>query len=192
MLRRLYDKTLALAEHRHALRALGVVSFIESSVFPIPPDVMMIPMILADRSRAWVIATVATLASVAGALLGYAIGYFFYESLGQPVLEALGKADKIGAFNERFNEWGVWAVLIAGLTPFPFKVITILSGWASMPLLPFVISCLIARSARFYIVSGLLYAFGRPIRDFVERWLGLVFTAFMILLIGGFLAVRYL
>ena len=114
MLRSLYDRTMALADHPHALWWLAIVAFIESSVFPIPPDVLMIPMILARPSRAWLIALVALLASVAGGLLGYAIGAFFYEGIGQPILEAMGKADKMAEFNERFNDFGFWAVLIAG------------------------------------------------------------------------------
>ncbi|SFD81023.1 YqaA family protein [Roseivivax sediminis] len=192
MLRRLYDRTLSYAEHPHAMWVLALVAFIESSVFPIPPDVMMIPMILAQPRRAWAIALVGTLASVAGGLAGYGIGYFFYDQIGAPVLEALGKGDKMIAFNARFQELGVWAVLVAGVTPFPFKVITIMSGWAAMPLLPFVLSALVARALRFFIVAALLNWFGPPIRDFIERRLGLVFTLFCVALIGGFVLVRYL
>ena len=192
MLRALYDKTMALADHPRALWVLAFVAFIESSVFPIPPDVMMIPMILAAPRRAWIIAGVATLSSVAGALLGYAIGAFFYDSIGAPVLEALGKGAKMEAFNARFNEYGVWAVLVAGLTPFPFKVITIMSGWTGMPMVPFILSAIVARAARFFIVAGLLFAFGAPIRDFIERRLGLVFTLFCVALIGGFMLLRVL
>ncbi|MHA6324076.1 YqaA family protein [Roseivivax sp. CAU 1753] len=192
MLRATYDKTLALADHPRALWLLAAVSFIESSVFPIPPDVMMIPMILAAPRRAWLIALVATVASVAGALLGYAIGAFFYEGIGAPILEALGKGDKMTAFNAKFNEYGVWAVLIAGLTPFPFKVITIMSGWTAMPVVPFILSSIVARAARFFIVAGLLYAFGAPIREFIEKRLGLVFTLFCVALVGGFMVLRVL
>ena len=134
----------------------------------------------------------ATLSSVAGALLGYAIGAFFYDSIGAPVLEALGKGAKMEAFNARFNEYGVWAVLVAGLTPFPFKVITIMSGWTGMPMVPFILSAIVARAARFFIVAGLLFAFGAPIRDFIERRLGLVFTLFCVALIGGFMLLRVL
>ncbi len=192
MLRAMYDKTLRLAEHPRALWALAFISFIESSVFPIPPDVMMIPMVLAAPRRAWLIALVATVSSVAGALLGYVIGMFFYESIGAPVLEALGKGDSMAAFNAKFNEYGVWAVLVAGLTPFPFKVITIMSGWTAMPLVPFILSAIVARAARFFIVAGLLHFFGPPIRDFIDRRLGLVFTLFCVALIGGFMVLRLL
>ncbi len=192
MLRSLYDRTMALADHPHALWWLAIVAFIESSVFPIPPDVLMIPMILARPSRAWLIALVALLASVAGGLLGYAIGAFFYEGIGQPILEAMGKADKMAEFNERFNDFGFWAVLIAGVTPFPYKVITIMSGWTGMPIMTFVATSLLARALRFFLVAGVLWQFGAPVRDFIEKRLGLVFTVFCLLLFGGFLALRYL
>jgi membrane protein YqaA with SNARE-associated domain len=192
MLRRLYDRTMALADHPHALWWLAVVSFAESSVFPIPPDVLMIPMILARPSRAWLIALVALVSSVLGGLLGYAIGAFFYEGVGQPVLQAMGKGDAIEAFNTRFNDFGFWAVLMAGITPFPYKVITIMSGWTGMPLATFVATSILARAVRFFAVAALLRVFGAPVRNFIEKRLGVVFTVFVVLLFGGFLATRYL
>ncbi|MBY6065653.1 DedA family protein [Leisingera aquaemixtae] len=192
MLKPLYDRTMALADHPRVLWCLAVVAFVESSVFPIPPDVLMIPMILARPSRAWLIALVALIASVAGGVLGYAIGAFFYEGIGQPVLEAMGKGDAMAEFNTRFNDFGFWAVLGAGITPFPYKVITIMSGWTGMPLGTFIATSILARALRFFIVAGLLWQFGAPVRDFIERRLGLVFTAFMVLLFGGFLMVRYI
>lgn len=192
MLRRTYDWTMAHAQGRNALWVLAFVAFIESSVFPIPPDVLMIPMILAQPRKAWLIAGVSTLASVLGGMLGYAIGFFFYEGIGQPILESLGKADSMAAFNEKFNGVGFWAVLIAGITPFPYKVITIMSGWTAMPLGTFVVTSIVARAFRFFIIAALLRSFGAPIRDFIERYLGLVFTAFVVLLLGGFVLLKYL
>ncbi|MFS4579808.1 YqaA family protein [Phaeobacter sp. C3_T13_0] len=192
MLRALYDRTMALADHPKALWWLAGVAFIESSVFPIPPDVLMIPMILARPSRAWLIALVALVASVAGGLLGYAIGAFFYDSIGQPVLAAMGKGDAMADFNQRFNDFGFWAVLIAGITPFPYKVITIMSGWTGMPIATFIATSIMARALRFFVVAGLLWKFGAPIRDFIERRLGLVFTIFVVLLFGGFFALKVL
>lgn len=192
MLRSLYNRTMALADHPHALWWLALVAFVESSFFPIPPDVLMIPMILARPSRAWLIALVALVASVLGGLLGYAIGAFFYDGIGQPILEAMGKGDAMLAFNTRFNDFGFWAVLGAGVTPFPFKVITIMSGWTGMPLGTFVATAVLARALRFFLVAALLWKFGTPIRDFIERRLGLVFTVFIVLLFGGFLLIRYL
>ncbi len=192
MPRGLYDWTMRLANHPKALWWLALVAFIESSVFPIPPDVMMIPMVLARPSKAWLIAGVALVASVLGGLLGYAIGAFAYESVGQPILQTMGKADAMAEFNTRFNDFGFWAVLTAGITPFPYKVITIMSGWTGMPLGTFIVTSIVARALRFYIVCGLLYYYGEPIRDFIERRLGLVFVVFVLLLAGGFYAVRFL
>ena len=192
MLRRLYDWTMSLADHPKALWALALVSFIEASVFPIPPDVLMIPMVLAAPRRAWLIALVATVSSVLGGLAGYGIGHFFFESLGRPILESMGKADQMAAFNERFNGVGFWAVLVAGVTPFPFKVITIMSGWTAMPLGTFIVTSIVARALRFFVVAGLLWGFGQPIRHFIERRLGIVFTLFVLLLVGGFYIVRFL
>lgn len=192
MLRQTYDRTMRLAEHPHALGWLALVAFIESSVFPIPPDVMMIPMIIARPSRAWQIAGVALVASVAGGLLGYAIGAFAYEGIGEPILAAMGNGAAMEDFNARFNDFGFWAVLTAGITPFPYKVITIMSGWTGMPLGTFIATSILARSIRFFAVAGLLRAFGAPARSFIEQRLGLVFTVFVLLLIGGFVAVKYL
>ena len=192
MLRKLYDWTMDQAESPYALWVLAFVAFVESSVFPIPPDILMIPMVLAAPRRAWLIAGVATVSSVFGGLAGYAIGYFAYESVGAPVLEAMGKGEAMEAFGARFNDVGFWAVLAAGITPFPYKVITIMSGFTGMNLATFVTTSIIARAVRFFLVAGLLATFGAPVRAFIEQRLGLVFTAFVILLAGGFYALRYL
>lgn len=190
--RNLYHWTLSLAAHPRALWALAFVAFIEASVFPIPPDVLIIAMIIAAPHRAFVIAGVATLASVTGGLLGYAIGALAFETVGYPVLSALGKGAAVEAFNTRFNDFGFWPVLIGGLTPFPYKVITIMSGWTGLPLATFVVTSIIARAARFFLVAALLWKFGAPIRDFIDRRLGLLSVVFVVLLAGGFYAVRYL
>jgi membrane protein YqaA with SNARE-associated domain len=192
MLRRIYDWTLHLAESRHALWALAFVAFVESSIFPIPPDIIMIPLIIARPNRAFTIATVALVASVLGGMLGYLIGWGLFESVGQPVLEFYGKADAMEAFNAKFNEYGAWAVLIAGVTPFPYKVITILSGVTQLNFTVFMLASVVARGLRFFIVAALLWKFGEPIRGFIEKRLGLVFTIFMVLLLAGFYVVKYL
>ncbi|MEL6582834.1 MAG: YqaA family protein [Pseudomonadota bacterium] len=192
MIRALYDRTIALAETRYALFALALVAFVESSVFPIPPDVMLIPMILAARDRAWLIAGVCTIASVLGGGAGYWIGMELLETVGRPALELYGKADRLPEFSEWYAEWGVWAVLIAGITPFPYKVITIASGAAGFDFWAFMASSVVARGLRFFIVAWLLWKFGPPIRAFIEERLGLVFTVFMICLVGGFVALRYI
>lgn len=189
MLRGLYDWTMSLAGSRYALWALAAVAFIESSFFPIPPDVIMIPMIIAAPRRAFLIAGVATVASVLGGLFGYYIGAFLFETVGQPIFDFYGKTDAVAAFSEQFNAYGAWAVLIAGITPFPFKVITIMSGATGLSLPVFFFSAIVARSLRFFLVAALLWKFGAPIRDFIERRLGLVFIVFCVLLFGGFILV---
>ena len=192
MLRRLYDWTVSLGGHKHALWALAIIAFIEASFFPIPPDVLMIPMILAAPHRAFLIAGVATVASVLGGVFGYGIGALAFEEIGRPMLEALGKGPAMEAFATRFNDFGFWSVLVAGVTPFPFKVITIMSGFTAMPFDVFLGTSILARALRFFVVAALLWKFGAPIRDFIEKRLGLMFTLFMVLLIGGFLAVRWM
>ena len=191
ILRSLYDWTMQLAAHRDATRVLAFVSFIESSVFPIPPDVLLIPMVLANRAKAWWLASVATAASVAGGLMGYLIGAFLYEAVAEPILRFYGYLDKFAEFAETYNAWGAWAVLVAGITPFPFKVITIASGATKLSLTIIIVASIVARAIRFFAVAGLLYYFGAPIRSFIEERLGLMFTIFMVLLIGGFVVARY-
>jgi len=190
MLRALYDWTMAQATHPRALWILAFVAFVESSVFPIPPDVLMIPMILARPKQAWLIALVALVASVAGGIFGYVIGAFAFDQIGAPMLQAMGEGAAIEAFNTRFNDFGFWPVLIAGIAPFPYKVITIMSGWTGLPLGTFIVTSIIARGVRFFLIAALLYKFGAPVRDFIERRLGLVFIVFVVLLLGGFYLVK--
>lgn len=183
---------MSLADSRYALWALALVAFVESSFFPIPPDVLLIPMIIAAPRKAFIFATVATVASVIGGLFGYFIGYSLFDTIGQPILDFYGKGAHFEEFRVRYNEWGAWAVLIAGVTPFPFKVITIASGVTALNLPVFVVASIVARALRFFIVAALLYRFGAPIRDFIERRLGLVFLIFCAVLLGGFYLVKYL
>ncbi|HUJ38038.1 MAG TPA: YqaA family protein [Hyphomicrobium sp.] len=192
MMRRAYDWMMRMAASRRAPWALAFVSFIESSFFPIPPDVMLIPMVLSRRQEAWWYATVATVASVFGGLLGYAIGYYFYDAIGLPILKFYGREHALDAFIEFVHTYGVPAVIIKGATPIPFKVVTIAAGAAKMDLPAFIGASIIARAMRFYLVAGLLYFFGEPIREFIERRLMLVTTVFVVVLVGGFVAIRYL
>jgi membrane protein YqaA with SNARE-associated domain len=192
MLRRLYDWTMSLAHHPRADAALFGVSFAESSFFPIPPDILLIPMILARRARAWFLASLCTIASVLGGIAGYAIGYFLYDQIGAPLLQMYGYLDKFQTFASQYNDYGAWIVFFAGITPFPYKVITIASGTTGLSLPVFMAASIAARGLRFFIVAALLYFFGPAIRDFIEKRLGLVFTVFMVLLIGGFVAIKYL
>jgi len=190
MLRRLYDWTMDLASRKNAVWALCAVAFVESSVFPIPPDILLIPMILAARDKAWRYAAMCTIASVLGGMLGYAIGAGLYESVGRPVLEFYGYAAKFSDFTARYNEYGGWIVFIAGVTPFPYKVITIASGVTELDLTTFTGASVLACGLRFFVVAALLYYFGPPIREFIEKRLGLMFAVFCVLLVGGFILLK--
>jgi membrane protein YqaA with SNARE-associated domain len=174
------------------MRGLGIVSFVESSIFPIPPDVMMVPMVLARPQDAWRIATVATVASVVGGLAGYAIGYFLLETVGQWIIQLYGLADRVAAYQAAYDEWGLWIILIKGLTPIPYKLVTIASGMAHFNLAVFVLASIATRGARFFLVAGLLRWYGPPIRDFIEARLTLVTSVFAVLIVLGFLSLRYL
>ncbi len=192
MLRRLYDRTLELAGHRHAMWALALVAFVESSVFPIPPDLLIIPMVLAAPAQAWRIAMVTTLASVLGGLLGYGIGAGLYEAVGEPILALYGYEEKFAAFSDSYNEWGALIVFTAGFSPLPYKIFTIASGVTELNLAVFLVASLVSRGARFFLVAGLLWYFGEPVRRFIENNLPALALAFCVLLLAGFLAVRYL
>ncbi len=192
MIKRLYDWTMRLAARPRAAWALAAVSFIESSVFPVPPDVLLLPMVLAERKRAWRFALICTVASVLGGVLGYAIGFLLYEQLGQPLLALYGYEGKFTVFQAKFQEWGAWAVFIAGVTPFPYKVITIASGVVALDPVTFVVASVLARAMRFYLEAALLWYFGEPIRDFIERRLQVLTVIFCIVLVGGFVLARYI
>ncbi len=192
MLRKMYDWVIRMSEHPKALWVLGGVSFAESSFFPIPPDIMLIPMVIAQRARAWLIAGVCTIASVAGGFLGYAIGFYFFETLGKYVIDLYGLQGGFSEFQEQFNKWGLWIILIKGLTPIPFKLVTIASGAAHFDLGVFAAASLVTRAGRFYLVAGLIYLFGEPIREFIEKHLTLVTTAAVALIVTGFVLVTYL
>lgn len=192
MIRALYDWVIRLAGHRRAIPALGVVSFLESSFFPIPPDVMLIPMVLANRAKAFQIALVCTVCSVLGGLLGYAIGYYFFETIGEWVVRTYGMQAALEKFRAGFQEWGTWIILIKGLTPIPYKLVTIASGAAHFDLFTFVWASILTRGLRFFLVAALLWKYGEPIRAFIEKRLTLLTWLFLIALVGGFVAFRYL
>jgi membrane protein YqaA with SNARE-associated domain len=191
MLRRLYDRTMALAAGPKAEPTLAAVAFAESSFFPIPPDLLLIPMALANRAKAWRYAAIATVASVVGGLLGYIIGAALFDTVGQWLIRLYGYGDRVAEFQAAYNEWGAWIILIKGATPIPYKIVTIASGFARYDLFWFVVLSLITRGIRFFLVAGLLYRFGEPVREFVERRLTLVTTLFVIALVGGFVVLRY-
>jgi membrane protein YqaA with SNARE-associated domain len=191
LLRRLYDWTMAQAAGRHATRALAVVSFLESSIFPIPPDAMLVPMVLAQPQRVWRLALIATAASVLGGLAGYAIGYFLFETLGDWIIRVYGLGGRFDEFRHTWNEWGVWIILVKGLTPIPYKLVTIASGLAGFNLGVFILASILTRGARFFLVAALLRCFGSPIRSFIEQRLTLVTTSFAVAVVLGFVVLRY-
>ena len=191
MLRRLYDRTLALAGKRHAAWALAAVAFAESSFFPVPPDLLLIPMVLAQRARAWLLAGICTLSSVAGGLFGYAIGYYLFDAFGGPLLELWGNGEKLAAFERYRDEWGAWIVIAGGFTPLPYKLITIASGAGRLDIGVFVLASLLSRGLRFTIVAALLWQFGPPARAFIERHLGLAAAGVFLVLIAAVLAIRF-
>ncbi|MCK5424096.1 MAG: DedA family protein [Emcibacter sp.] len=192
MLRSLYDWTLKKAEHPNALWILAALSFAESSFFPIPPDVLLIPMVLAAPTRAWRIALVCSVASVFGGIFGYYIGYALFDAVGQPIIDFYGMQEKFIWFQAKYNEWGAWIVSLAGFSPIPYKVFTIASGMTEMSLSTFIIASALSRTARFFLVAALLWKFGAPIRDFIEKRLGLLTLLFFALLFGSFLALKYI
>ncbi len=192
MLRGLYNWTLDLGSTRYAVWMLAAVAFVESSVFPIPPDVLLIPMILAVRERAWFLAALCTVASVLGGYLGYAIGALLFDLVGQPIIDFYGFEAAFARFTEQYNELGAWIVAFFGVTPFPYKVITIASGVTSLDPVVFGVASLASRGLRFFIVAALLWYFGPPIRAFIERYLGWVVLVFCVLLIGGFVVLKFL
>jgi membrane protein YqaA with SNARE-associated domain len=191
MIRRLYEWTLRSAETPHALLALIAVSFAESSFFPIPPDILLIPMVLAQRKRAFILAAYCTAASVAGGILGYAIGSLLYESVGKWIINLYGYANGVETFRQTYAEWGAWIILIKGLTPIPYKLVTIASGFSGYNFGLFVLLSIITRGLRFCIFAGLLAYYGEPIRDFMEKRLEAVMLGLAAIIVSGFVIVKY-
>ena len=189
--RALYNWTLRIAGHRHATLWLAAIAFIESSVFPIPPDVALMPMCLAKRSKSFFYAAVCMVSSVLGGLLGYAIGYFLFDAVGKPVLAFYGLTESFARFQEAYNHWGLWVILGAGIIPFPFKIITITSGVTGMSLPVFFLAALFARTVRFGLVSGLIWKFGAPIQAFIEKYLEWMTGAAIALLIVIVIVIKY-
>jgi membrane protein YqaA with SNARE-associated domain len=192
MLQRLYDRIIAIAAGPNALWALVAIAFAESSFFPLPPDLLLIPMILAQPRAAWRLAAYCTLASVTGGLLGYAIGYYGFDLIGRPILEFYHAMPRYDALKAGFDRWGVWIIILKGMTPIPYKLVTVASGVAHFDLAAFVGASIISRSIRFFLIAALLWWFGPAVRDFIEKRLMLVTSLFAAALIGGFVILRYL
>ncbi|HIV08227.1 MAG: DedA family protein [Azospirillum sp.] len=192
MVKATYDYMLNLASRRNAMYFLFAVAFIESSFFPIPPDVMLIPMVLAAPAKAWRIAGIATAASVLGGAFGYAIGVFFFDLIARPILTFYGYMHQFDVFKDYYHEWGAWIVFGAGITPFPYKVITIASGVVHLDFAVFMLASVVARGMRFYLVAWLLKKYGEPMKDYIEKNLGMLSVLFLLLLLGGFACIKFL
>jgi membrane protein YqaA with SNARE-associated domain len=192
LLRRMYDWCVEVAGTRHAVWVMGGVSFAESSFFPIPPDIMLVPMSLARPDRAYFFALWCTITSVAGGVLGYAIGYLLYDSVGQLVIQLYGYADKMEAFRAAYAEWGAWIILLKGLTPIPYKLVTITSGFASYSLPLFILFSVITRGVRFFLLAFLLHRYGAKARTIIEERLGFWVTIGGVVLIAGIVGAFYL
>lgn len=188
----IYDWMLAMSSSTHAMYFLALVSFAESSFFPIPPDIMLIPMILATPQKAMRIAGLATITSVLGGYFGYSIGVFFFDLIAKPILSFYGYMQQFDVFKDYYHQWGGWIVFGAGITPFPYKVITIASGVVHLNLITFTVASVIARGMRFYLVAWLLMKYGTPMKTFIEKNLNLLSILFLILLISGFVIIKYL
>ncbi|ARP98460.1 YqaA family protein [Pseudorhodoplanes sinuspersici] len=192
MLRRMYDWCVAAAYKPFATWILGIVSFLESSVFPVPPDVMLVPMALARPEKAYSYAFICTWTSVAGGVLGYAIGALLYDSVGQWLIALYGYGDKVEAFREAYAQYGMWIILLKGLTPIPYKIVTITSGFAGYDIWLFILFSIITRAGRFYMLAFLLHRYGAKAREIIEERLGFWVTLGAIVLVAGIVAALYL
>jgi membrane protein YqaA with SNARE-associated domain len=192
MLRRVYDWTLSLAARPSAPYALAVVSFSESSFFPFPPDVMLVPMLLARPDKAWFYALICTVTSVLGGILGYFIGLGLYDSIGAWLFQLYGLAEGAETFRHAYAEYGHWVILLKGLTPIPYKLVTITSGFAGYHLGWFIVLSILTRGARFFIIALLMSKFGPRIKSIIDNHFNLVATLAIVAIVGGFVAFRFL
>ena len=192
IVRGVYDWMMRNATGKHAWRALAGFTFAEASFFPIPTDIMLIPMVMADRANAWKLAAWCTLWSVVGGMFGYAIGAFLFDSLGQWLVQAYGMAHNMESFHEWYARYGAWVILIKGLSPIPYKLVTIASGFAHYSFPLFVLLSIITRGGRFFLVAGLLYWKGDVARNFIEKRLEASLFGFLLVVILGIVAVKYL
>jgi membrane protein YqaA with SNARE-associated domain len=192
MLQRLYARVMALAASPYAAWWLALIAFAEASFFPIPPDALLVPMALAKPRKAWRFAAICTAASVTGGALGYLIGFAVFDQLAKPILNVYGYGSAYAAFQATFQKYGVWIILVKGLTPIPYKIVTIAAGAARFDFAVFMAASVLTRGARFFIVATLLHFFGDSVRNFIERRLTLVTSVFAVAIVGGFLALKLL
>jgi membrane protein YqaA with SNARE-associated domain len=191
-LRRLYDWCINAAHKPHAMWTMGAIAFAESSFFPVPPDVMLIPMALAYPQRAYVMAAWCTVASVAGGVVGYAIGALLYDSIGLWLMQLYGYTDKVEVFRAAYAEWGAAIILLKGLTPIPYKIVTITSGFAGYNFVLFIVFSIIARAGRFFLLAFLLHRYGEQARHIIEKRLGLWVTLGAAVVVIGIVLAVYL
>jgi len=192
LIRKLYDWTLDKAGHPKATWFLVLISFTESSFFPIPPDIILVPMIIAKRVKAWTYAFICTVSSVIGGVAGYCIGYFFFTHIGTLIVEYYALSDQFNSFEVYYNQYGMWIVLGAGFTPFPFKFITIASGFFNLNIFLFIGVAIIARGLRFYLLALLLKIFGEMIKNLIDKYFNFLATLFFILLVGSIVLLKFL
>ena len=190
-MRKIYNYVLHLSSKRYAVWILAFVAFAESSVFPIPPDIILIPMILAAREKAWRLAAVCTIMSVLGGFLGYTFGAFLFETVGQKVIYLYGLESAFTRFSDRYNEMGAWIVAFFGVTPFPYKVITIASGATHLDPITFGVASTLSRGVRFFLLAGLLWLFGPIVRKFIERYLGWLIITICIILCLSYISLKF-
>ena len=193
LFRKLYDWTLEKSKDPKAPWFLAIISFVESSFFPIPPDIILIPMVIAKRAKAWFFAFICTISSVLGGVAGYLIGYFFYLTIGEFIIELYSYQSEYSDFQSKYEgEIWLWFVFFAGLTPFPFKIITIASGALKINMISFIAIALVSRGLRFYLVATLLKFFGNYIKEYIDKYFNILTFVFFILLIGGFIFFKYI
>ncbi len=192
LIQKMYDWAIVQAQSKYATSVLAVIAFLESSIFPIPPDVMLVPMCLADRRRAFLFGAICTIASVIGGIAGYYIGYALIDSLGTWIVKTYGLQSRLDQFQAQIQEYGVWIILVKGLTPIPYKLVTIACGAGKMNLFDFIWASALTRGVRFMTEATLLWWFGPPIRNFIEKRLTVLTWVFLIALIGGFIVIRYM
>ncbi|MCQ2915087.1 MAG: DedA family protein [Alphaproteobacteria bacterium] len=192
LMHKMYNKIIQYAQHPHAVWILAFISFLESSCFPIPPDALLIPMMVAKPKKSFLYATVCTVASVVGGFAGYAIGMFLYDTVAEPILNYYGYMDKLQVFKNYYYQYGAWIVAAAGFTPFPYKVITILSGSLGLAIGVFSVASILSRGGRFFVLAFLLWKFGAPIQGFIDKHLGKLSILFFLLLVGGFALIKFI
>ena len=191
MLKRLYDWTMAKAASRNATGWLAGISFAESSFFPLPPDIMLVPMCLAEPARLWRFTNICALASLLGGLFGYAVGYYLFESVGRLIIDVYNAQESFQRFQDMFAEFGPWFLILKGITPIPYKLLTITAGFAHLDLTVFILCSIVARFSRFYMIAILLHFYGPQVRDIIEKRLMLVTTILLVVVIGGLLSFKF-